>query len=233
MNENKISTYLLYAFGEIVLVVIGILIALSIDNWNEDRQRKTLEAKYLMEIKVSLEADVASCEKIMNLNNRRLAHLDTLLTKMQNRNQREMIASLMPNLEPSFYYDIFKMNRVGFDNMVSSESISLISNDSLRQSLSEYYLDEGEWQERIELQSRKFVDMMVPRAMSAPLLEMATGYDLPIKNTYKLRINEDPEIMNLFFSLIQTTISQNRMVNRKMGNAQNLIQTIDPEISKE
>ena len=38
LGENKISKYLLYALGEIILVVIGILIALRINNWNENRK---------------------------------------------------------------------------------------------------------------------------------------------------------------------------------------------------
>ena len=40
LSENKISKYLLYAIGEILLVVIGILIALSINNWNQERKNK-------------------------------------------------------------------------------------------------------------------------------------------------------------------------------------------------
>ena len=40
LAENKISKYLLYAIGEIVLVVIGILIALQINNWNEEQKRE-------------------------------------------------------------------------------------------------------------------------------------------------------------------------------------------------
>jgi hypothetical protein len=40
-SENKFSKYLLYAIGEILLVVIGILIALSINNWNEKGKKKT------------------------------------------------------------------------------------------------------------------------------------------------------------------------------------------------
>lgn len=36
-SENKVSSYLRYAIGEIVLVVVGILIALQINNWNEQR----------------------------------------------------------------------------------------------------------------------------------------------------------------------------------------------------
>ena len=42
MNENKSSIYLIYAIGEVVLVVFGILIALQIDNWNEKRKLKSL-----------------------------------------------------------------------------------------------------------------------------------------------------------------------------------------------
>jgi len=46
LSENKLSKYLIYAAGEIVLVVIGILIALSINNWNEDRSKKE-QLKYI------------------------------------------------------------------------------------------------------------------------------------------------------------------------------------------
>jgi hypothetical protein len=43
LSENKFSKYLIYAIGEIILDVIGILIALSINNWNENRKIKNLE----------------------------------------------------------------------------------------------------------------------------------------------------------------------------------------------
>lgn len=47
LAQNKASKYLLYAMGEIVLVVIGILIALSINDWNEDRKER-LERDYVI-----------------------------------------------------------------------------------------------------------------------------------------------------------------------------------------
>lgn len=55
LTENKFSKYLIYAFGEIILVVVGILIALSINNWNESKKEKALEIKVLLELKKSLE----------------------------------------------------------------------------------------------------------------------------------------------------------------------------------
>jgi hypothetical protein len=53
--ENKTGKYFKYAIGEIVLVVIGILIALQINNWNEFNQERKLEQKVLTELLTSLE----------------------------------------------------------------------------------------------------------------------------------------------------------------------------------
>lgn len=55
INENKTSKYLKYAIGEIILVVIGILIALSINNWNENRKLQNEELKLLSDLKTNLE----------------------------------------------------------------------------------------------------------------------------------------------------------------------------------
>ena len=55
LTENKVSKYLLYAIGEIVLVVIGILIALTINNWNEFNKERKQERKVLTELLTSLE----------------------------------------------------------------------------------------------------------------------------------------------------------------------------------
>ena len=41
LKNNKVTAYLLYAIGEIVLVMIGILLALQVNNWNEKRKQKT------------------------------------------------------------------------------------------------------------------------------------------------------------------------------------------------
>ena len=51
LSENKFSKYLLYAIGEIILVVIGILIALQINNWNENRKLNDAKNKTLEHIK--------------------------------------------------------------------------------------------------------------------------------------------------------------------------------------
>jgi len=54
-DDNKPLKYMRYAIGEIILVVVGILIALSINNWNENRKRQNEELFLLVDIKMNLE----------------------------------------------------------------------------------------------------------------------------------------------------------------------------------
>ena len=62
MSENKTGKYFKYAIGEIVLVVIGILIALQINNWNEARKARNKEIVYLNNIKSDLENSIEQIE---------------------------------------------------------------------------------------------------------------------------------------------------------------------------
>ena len=81
MSENKTGKYLKYAIGEIVLVVIGILIALSIINWNEGRKERLLEKEALNNLLISLSSDI---ENQINFNIRRL---ETDLLKIKDISQ--------------------------------------------------------------------------------------------------------------------------------------------------
>ena len=64
--KNNISKYLLYAIGEIVLVVIGILIALQINNWNEDRKDWAKERFYLRSIRTSIQLSQKELNRVIN-----------------------------------------------------------------------------------------------------------------------------------------------------------------------
>ena len=61
--ENKTGKYFKYAIGEIVLVVIGILIALQINNWNENRKLETKTQEYYKQLLEDLNNDIISTQK--------------------------------------------------------------------------------------------------------------------------------------------------------------------------
>ncbi|MGB5371158.1 MAG: DUF6090 family protein [Flavobacteriaceae bacterium] len=67
LNENKVTRYAAYALGEIALVVIGILIALNINNWNETKKDRILERSYLLNLRKDLEADIQWIDRYINI----------------------------------------------------------------------------------------------------------------------------------------------------------------------
>lgn len=65
MGKNKTAKYLKYAIGEIVLVVIGILIALQINNWNETRKLQNTKKSVYSVIKTDLTTDIENIDKVL------------------------------------------------------------------------------------------------------------------------------------------------------------------------
>jgi len=67
LTENKFSKYLLYAIGEITLVMIGILLALQVNNWNESRKERVQEIKFYENLLVSLSSDSTDVKNFSGL----------------------------------------------------------------------------------------------------------------------------------------------------------------------
>ena len=59
LSENKTGTYLKYAFGEIILVVIGILIAIQINNWNENRKNQNELINIYHQVSLDIKNDIS------------------------------------------------------------------------------------------------------------------------------------------------------------------------------
>ena len=86
LTENKLSKYLIYAFGEILLVVLGILIALQINNWNEGQHSKHLELEMLREVRVGLESDLKDIHYNLNAHIGHLRSQDIVLDWLASNN---------------------------------------------------------------------------------------------------------------------------------------------------
>jgi hypothetical protein len=93
LSENKFSKYLIYAIGEILLVVIGILIALSINNWNQDRENRVLEQYYLQRIIQDLETDINEINSVVKRGFGQVSTAVSILNVM-NVNTKEYISNL-------------------------------------------------------------------------------------------------------------------------------------------
>jgi hypothetical protein len=77
--SNKVSSYLAYAIGEIALVMIGILLALYVNNWNENRKLKSVINNTLSTISYDLEADTLSANTIIKFYKKNLEDSNRIL----------------------------------------------------------------------------------------------------------------------------------------------------------
>jgi len=139
LTENKFSKYLVYAIGEIVLVVIGILIALSINNWNEKRKDNNLKQTFLLKLKSNLQDDISNFKKLSETNERHLIHIDSALTILNNHESYNTM-DLQRHLYILNRSSRFNTNRIAFDNLLSIGKVNIIENDSITEMLFSYYI---------------------------------------------------------------------------------------------
>jgi hypothetical protein len=128
--------YLLYAIGEIALVVIGILIALQINNWNESRKLKNLEKEMLSELNISLKRDLSDIE--YNIQMQREAYESQGLILEWLDSDRPYVDSLCHHFSKAHLATVFISNDGSFETL-KTLGLGLISNDSLRNKISSLY----------------------------------------------------------------------------------------------
>ena len=136
LSENKFSKYLIYAIGEIVLVVIGILIALSINNWNENNKQRTKEKAILENLKTSLEDDILTHNFHLQVYEEGKYSIDFLIEFMEKdypyQDSLKYHFGRTTHLwNPSIRLEIFEnLKSIGFD---------IVSNKDLKQDILGYY----------------------------------------------------------------------------------------------
>ncbi|PIB39236.1 DUF6090 family protein [Maribacter sp. 4G9] len=132
LMENKTGKYFKYAVGEIILVVIGILIALQINNWNENRKSTKIRNNYYRQVLQDLEKDTIYINRV-------IVYLDSSLTLYQNYLEKlpeaESINDVIPligTLDWEFGYYTFNTNTI--ESLLSTGDIKLMP-DEIRNAL--------------------------------------------------------------------------------------------------
>ena len=136
--DNKKIQYLKYALGEIILVVIGILIALQINNWNQSKKDKISLNEYLIKIKSHTKEDIQQLEELSK-GRKQIAEFckkarNSILTKTENDNL------LLFKISGSAFVDFyFKPNSSGYESLKNSEYYGKINNTKLDSLLGKYH----------------------------------------------------------------------------------------------
>ncbi|WP_197056937.1 DUF6090 family protein [Cellulophaga sp. Hel_I_12] len=233
--QNKFNKYLLYALGEIILVVIGILIALSINNWNEAEKDHKLEHVFLLKLKSNLKADIALYKDRIEKNTLNNHHLDSSLTILKNYKSHTTV-ELQEHLRFIFFFHRFNPNKTTFDNLVSSGRLNIIRNDSLTESLFLYYRLISQQQESLAESIDDYSrNTMGPALLEFDFIDNSLDYTLkPIKSSFGVKpiesYVENPKIVNSISYKILFVDVIVRAYTSQITKAESIIDLIDNEL---
>ena len=135
LSEGKTGKYFKYAIGEIVLVVIGIFIALQLNNWNTNRLLKNEELKLLESLHQEFSQNLDVFDTIYNKHLERKKSIEIL---MSSEIQDLSIDSLKVLTRNSHNNNTFDPYQGIYRSVINSGKIELISNYSLKQTISKF-----------------------------------------------------------------------------------------------
>ena len=137
METGKTSKYFKYAIGEIILVVIGILIALQINNWNETRKTANKESIVLSNIHNEFKENKIQLDTILIIH--KMVHHNCTkiinLFPIQSKPEPAVLDSLSVYLGKSYGQYTFNPSQSSINALTSTSSFDIIQNEELRKLL--------------------------------------------------------------------------------------------------
>lgn len=175
LQQNRITRYLTYALGEIFLVTIGILIALSINTWNEDRKEKIYERKMLLELMEDMQLDTA----FMHIQLRRIENFERSLDALE----KPLLSwDELKDVDPQLFGGVYFIQNTKALETIKSGNIQIPFDDQLRKQINSHYHNSKFYLDLIIMEDKNFNEFR----------------SIPIQKEYfKVERNEDSEIFDL------------------------------------
>ncbi len=140
INQGNLQKYLLYAIGEILLVVIGILIALQINDWNDGVKDRKLEADYFLRFKIELETNIKNIDDQINYCDLQIHNYKVITEALKkdsiNKDDSQLLFIAIEHLGKT--YPIEYSNNV-WTELLYNGKISLIRNTEFRDRLTLFH----------------------------------------------------------------------------------------------
>lgn len=226
MTENKFGKYLTYAIGEIILVVIGILIALSINNWNENRKNSIEEKAILENLLENLNLSKIQSEQLISEELQLKQNLIQILGVDSNDNKvnaKIISDSIFKNTVWDLQSDMPTFN--AYNNLKSTNKLSLIKNKNINEKFTE-----------LEFRQNKLNDILedrlsVHQIRIDDILENDINF-IPLLKSNIPTINIENESTNNYFQLLEIKRIRN-LLGMKLAFTQDVInyrKNLDKEI---
>lgn len=199
LDENKTGRYLKYAIGEIVLVMIGILLALQVNNWNQNRALKKEELKIMKSLHQEFSENLVKFDKVYKIHLNNNIDIETIMSIETKSMSGDSLVSLMTSTNINYTFDPFQGI---YNSIINSGKIELIYNDVLKNKISRIQDLIMDYQED-EDEVRSFLTQNVhPFLLKHPLRKFnrRTDNEEKIKENY-IKIIESFKYNNLMLFL--------------------------------
>lgn len=193
LTENKFTQYLLYAVGEIVLVVIGILIALQINNWNEDRKERLQEGAILKQLRTEFNSNLNQLDEKIVIRKEIInsaVHILDYIDFPANRDKDSIDANMAVTIGYTTFDPII-------NDLANSGNLRLIKSDSLKQLLSFWTSEVVQVTESEETWRYYRDEIYIPFLVEH--YQLRTARNKLIKNNYLKKFMIDKEAISPLF----------------------------------
>ena len=221
-TNNKFSKYLLYAIGEIVLVVIGILIALQINNWNNQKLINKAEIKSYQNIKRQIIEDKAELIQVKGYNNyfKKSSEIANKIIQVQDYNQVDSLTLMAMGL--SLYTDFHSSGNI-YETLVNSGDIKLLKNTEIRSKLQKLEMT------YININNLEDIHWEIIINELSPLLRGVINYNT--KKAVQPKKLYEVEMQNYFIENIYLTIRKDSVYTKALREIDTIINMIDNELN--
>ena len=223
MEQNKTGKYFKYAVGEILLVVIGILIALSINNWNENQQQKKAESQYYRNIKRQITEDKQEIIGNINYNNNYLSQykFGIQIIEENDKSRLDTLGYIALNLMK--YSDVYIQGNI-YETMVNSGEIKLLKNPNIIEGLRKLeeiymYINKMEDLHRDLLLNGEVINNL------SNMLKFVTREVIQADELYSIKFQ------NFIISFIGIMNEKDEIYNRALDEIQSITELIDKELN--
>ncbi len=159
LKENRLKSYGLYAIGEIILVVAGILIAVKINNWNTQNTFNKIEEASISRLKEDLQQDIKRFDFLESRFSNRLKACDSTLQLIANQKTLEDRLNIIAIHQINFF--LVEANTTTYDEMLNTGRLYSMRDQNLRAQINKYYRDVKKWSRYVEKDNEQLRIMMV------------------------------------------------------------------------
>lgn len=226
LENNNFSKYLLYAIGEIALVMVGILLALQVNTWNENKKERGREVSLLRELKLNLQTNIDNLERDIAVQEQGAHYIDRMVDIID---QKGPYTDSIPFfITWGGYVPDVILTSSAFETLKSS-GLELIESDLLRKRVIDLFEVTYPY---LMQETRRLEDQLWP-AVVIPMMQkhFRTVNDMYVPVDFQALIN-DQEFLNMWTFRGSLRVSSTRRKRKTAEETQKVIDLIEAELAK-